>query len=214
MIKLSVTTKLDGIKSWSLQALNTCPGAINYSGTLVDSCKGCYATTGNYVFKRVKELRGYNKKTWKDKNWTNAMIFSIQDGRYFRWFDSGDMYSLELARKIYEVMKGTPETKHWLPTKMHKFKKFEEILKKMESLPNVVVRRSSDSINGEFSELHGSTIIESLENVPSGVKPCLSSLNDGKCNGCRDCWNKEIPVIGYVPHGKKMAKIIRISKAA
>jgi len=28
MIKLSVTSKLDGIRSWSLEAGKTCPGAI------------------------------------------------------------------------------------------------------------------------------------------------------------------------------------------
>ena len=53
-MKLSVTTKLDGIKSWSLQALETCPGSIGVDGELVDACKGCYATTGNYRFANVK----------------------------------------------------------------------------------------------------------------------------------------------------------------
>jgi len=32
MIKLSVTSKLDGIRSWSLQALDTCPGSIAAPG--------------------------------------------------------------------------------------------------------------------------------------------------------------------------------------
>jgi len=47
-IRISVTSKLDGIRSWSLQALETCPGSIESPGVLVDACKGCYATTGNY----------------------------------------------------------------------------------------------------------------------------------------------------------------------
>ena len=54
MMKLSVTSKLDGVKSWSLQALETCPGSIGVDGELVDSCKGCYATTGNYRYANVK----------------------------------------------------------------------------------------------------------------------------------------------------------------
>ena len=46
--RISVTSKLDGIRSWSLQALETCPGSIAAPGELVDACKGCYATSGNY----------------------------------------------------------------------------------------------------------------------------------------------------------------------
>ena len=57
MIKLSVTSKLDGIRSWSLQAIDTCQGAINPLGGLVDACQGCYATTGNYRFDHYSELR-------------------------------------------------------------------------------------------------------------------------------------------------------------
>jgi hypothetical protein len=46
MIKLSKTSKLDGILSWSLQALDTCPGSKDSTGNLVPACQGCYATTG------------------------------------------------------------------------------------------------------------------------------------------------------------------------
>jgi hypothetical protein len=53
-IKLSQTTKL-GCRSWSLEALKTCPASIDFiTGELVDACKGCYATGGNYRFANVK----------------------------------------------------------------------------------------------------------------------------------------------------------------
>jgi hypothetical protein len=45
-MKISVTSKLDGVRSWSLEALDTCPGSIAAPGVLVDACAGCYATTG------------------------------------------------------------------------------------------------------------------------------------------------------------------------
>ncbi len=53
-VKLSVTSKLDGIRSWSLQALETCPGSLGSNGELVDACRGCYATQGNYRYPNVK----------------------------------------------------------------------------------------------------------------------------------------------------------------
>ena len=64
MIKLSKTSKLDGILSWSLQALDTCPGSRSDDGGLVPACQGCYATTGNYRFANVKKPRLENREDW------------------------------------------------------------------------------------------------------------------------------------------------------
>ena len=46
-IRLSKASKMP-CPSWSLEALTTCPASKKRDGTLVDACKGCYATTGNY----------------------------------------------------------------------------------------------------------------------------------------------------------------------
>ena len=46
-MKLSKTSKL-GTKSWSLQALETCPGSVGDNGELVPACSGCYATINCY----------------------------------------------------------------------------------------------------------------------------------------------------------------------
>ena len=214
MLKLSVTSKLDGIKSWSLQALETCPGSIGADGELVDACKGCYATTGNYRFANVKAPREFNREDWKRDEWVSDMVQALQNERYFRWFDSGDMYDLRLAEKIYEVMQKTPWVSHWLPTRMAKFPKFAGIIAKMQELPNVMVRFSADSVDGTFVPgVHGSTIVPTNANVP-GVEVCQAYENEGKCNGCRKCWDKSVPVIGYVAHGKKMAKVIRLKVAS
>ncbi len=148
--KLSKASKMP-CRSWSLQALETCPASIGADGELVDACKGCYATDGNYRFSNVKAPRLHNREDWKQADWVDAMVAELDNDRYFRWFDSGDMYSLKLAEKIYAVMLATPWTRHWLPTRMHKFAKFADILAKMEALPNVVVRLSSDSINGDIN---------------------------------------------------------------
>lgn len=213
-VRISVTSKLDGIRSWSLQALDTCPGSKNKDGTLVPACSGCYATTGNYRFANVKAPRLENQEDWKRDDWVDDMVAELASDRYFRWFDSGDMYALALAEKIYEVMYLTPWVKHWLPTRMHKFPKFQAVLKKMEALPNVVVRRSSDDVDGSFTPgVHGSTIVPSAEDAPEGVTVCHAYDHGGKCNGCRACWSKDVNVVGYVAHGVKMKKVIRLALA-
>lgn len=214
-IKLSVTSKLDGIKSWSLQARDTCPGAWAEPGKLVDACAGCYAAGGNYRFKNVKAPREHNREDWQRLDWADDMVKALENERYFRWFDSGDMYALGLAEKILDVMRLTPWVKHWLPTRMHKFPKFRAVLEAMQALPNVSVRFSSDAVDGTYTKgLHGSTIIPQGQAIPKGVQACNAPANEGKCSGCRACWDKSVPVIGYQAHGKAMEKVIRIAKAA
>lgn len=209
MIRLSKASKMP-CRSWSLEALDTCAGSRDINGDLVAACQGCYATTGNYRFPNVKTPRVENKSDWKRDAWVDDMVKALDNDRYFRWFDSGDMYSLRLAWKIYEVMQLTPWVRHWLPTRMHKFSKFQTVLNMMRALPNVSVRASSDSVTGEFDDRHGSTIIPDAASAPDDVSVCEAYKNNGKCGDCRKCWSKDIPVIAYVAHGQKMKKVISI----
>ena len=216
-IRISETSKLDGIKSWSLQAIDTCPGSMAKGGGLVDACKGCYATTGNYNFPNVIAPRVENREDWMRDEWVADMVAALkvtkrESSGYFRWFDSGDMYSVDLAEKIYQVMVQTPGVKHWLPTRMAKFGKFTVILAKMQALDNVMVRFSADSIDGTYTHgVHGSCITPDAENIPAGSKLCGAYSHGGKCNGCRACYDKGVAVIAYPAHGAKMAKVIRLA---
>ena len=213
-IRISKTSKLDGIKSWSLQARSTCPGSTDSDGNLVPACQGCYAVGGNYRFKNVREPREENRQDWKRDAWAADMVAALRNERYFRWFDSGDVYDVRLAEKIYQVMVETPDVKHWLPTRMHKFAKFADVLARMQALPNVMVRPSSDSVTGDFvAGLHGSTIVP--DTTPrDGVTLCHAATNAGKCGPCRACYSKEVPVIGYLAHGASMSKVVRLALAA
>ena len=213
MIKLSKTSKLDGILSWSLQARDTCPGSIGDNGQLVAACAGCYATAGNYRYPNVKAPREHNRGDWQRDTWVDDMVQALDASRYFRWFDSGDMYAIGLAEKIHQVMQATPWCKHWLPTRMAKFPKFQPIIAAMQELDNVTVRFSSDSVMGDYvAGLHGSTIVPNADSAPSEAFICGAYEREGKCSGCRACYDKNVPLIAYVAHGRSMAKVIRIHK--
>ena len=213
MPRISITSKLDGIRSWSLQAIDTCPGSIASPGVLVDACKGCYATTGNYNYPNVKAPREFNREDWTREDWTDDMVAELERDRYFRWFDSGDVYHLALAEKILDVMIRTPWCKHWLPTRMHKFPKFKMVFDAMRKLENVMVRFSSDSIIGEYIPgLHGSVIGPDAASYRdnAGSSLCRAYEHEGKCSGCRACWNRDIPLIAYPAHGQKMQRVIKL----
>ena len=84
MIKLSTPSKMP-CKSWSLQAIDTCPGSIDPStGGLVPACQGCYATDGNYRFPNVKAPRIHNREDWKRTEWVSDMVEAIKNDPFFR----------------------------------------------------------------------------------------------------------------------------------
>lgn len=218
MLKLSKAGKMP-CRSWSLQAGKTCPASFDTFGELVAACEGCYAKEGNYRFDNVKASREHNFYDWRRVDWVDDMVEELDNDRWFRWFDSGDCYHLKLAAKIYQVMKLTPWINHWLPTRMHKIAKFKPILAKMSKLPNVVIRHSSDGVNGEMlTEFEqSSTIIPSFDHWLTRLAErsggemviCESSKRAGKCGPCRACWSKDVSVVAYIGHGQKMKKIQR-----
>jgi hypothetical protein len=161
----------------------------------------------------VRAPREFNRTDWERFAWVDDMVNELARDTHFRWFDSGDVYSLALAEKILDVMTRTPWVKHWLPTRMHKFPKFALVLQAMQALPNVMVRPSSDSIVGVYTPgLHGSVIVPDSRVDPSMVTLCRAYEHEGKCNGCRACYDKAVPVIAYPAHGARMNKVIRLKQ--
>ncbi len=208
---LSRTSKL-GCFSWSLQALETCQGSIDKDGQLVEVCQGCYATQGFYHMPDAISLRKNNKEDWQTDDWVERMVKALSKQKKFRWFDSGDLYSVDLAWKIYDICRATPHVKHWLPTRMHKFEKYINVLGALSCLPNVVVRYSADNVEEQIEGETTSMVIKTHEHR-RGVHVCPSSLQEGKCGTCMACWDKGVKVVAYVAHSRKMAKVFQIKEA-
>lgn len=209
MLKISRVTKLDGIVSWSLPSLTTCPGARKPSGDVVDVCKFCYARQGHYRMPNVKDAREHNREDWLAFDWVDRMRARLSIERYFRWFDSGDIYRPALALKILLVVQGTPWCQHWIPTRSHKIDRIRPILEQINAEPNAVVRYSGDAIDGsdDLAALapHASIVVPSEEDTPDGVHFCPAyRTKPAKCNGCRACWDKDVAVIAYPLHGSKI----------
>ena len=205
MIKLSKASKMPG-RSWSLQALDTCPASRKPDGSLVDACSGCYATQGNYRYPNVKAPREHNREDWKRDEWIDDMVAELDNDRYFRWFDSGDVYDIRLAQKILEVMRRTPWCNHWLPTRMHKFAKFRPVLAEMEALHNVVVRLSSDSITGETIDGATTSTITTEDNIPSSATVCGAYTREEQVRTMSRLLAKRRDVVAYIGHGRSMTK--------
>lgn len=213
-IKLSNASKMP-CKSWSLQAGETCPGSIDPATKKpVEVCAGCYAKDGFYNMPGAVKVRDDNREDWKRDEWEDEMVALLDTERYFRWFDSGDCYHPLLAKKIYHIMKRTPWCNHWMPTKSYKIARIRIYLDLMKELPNASIRYSSDSISGQYTDEHGSTVVAYAEDNTT-AELCGAYTRSGKCGPCRSCWDKNVAVIAYPAHGSRMmAKIRRMKKAA
>lgn len=203
--KLSHTSKLP-CPSWSIPAWHTCPGAKGADGKPVEACSKCYALQGRYNFPNVRKSRDYNRKDWQREGWVNEMIELLKDEPFFRWFDSGDLYTKRLGQKMLQICEGTPNTKHWIPTRSWKIPELEPILGALSSMENVVVRSSEDRIDYDpwtVRNEHRSMIITKPEDYEPGRGRvlCTAYRRQGKCGPCRACWSKRIHTIQYPIHG-------------
>ena len=200
--KLSNASKMP-CKSFSLEAGDTCPGQYQ-DGKLDPVCEDCYAQKGRYTMPNVRDLRQHNKAAWKSDNFEADMIDLIGNRPYFRWFDSGDCYSLELAHKIYRIMRATPNTQHWLPTRMGRFSKFKRVLANMARLDNAVVRHSAFGYDTRPPRgAKNGSMVNDQKPVPAGVHACPAyATAAGTCRKakCFACWDKTVKTIAYPAH--------------
>jgi hypothetical protein len=205
-------------KSWSLQAGDTCPGSINpLTKEVIEVCADCYAKTGFYRMENVKAPRLHNRKDWKRTDWADDMVAALDNERWFRWFDSGDVYTAALAQKIYEVARRTPWCNHWIPSKSYNIPKIRYWLDRLKELPNVSVRFSSPSTNGVYTTEHGSVVVQSVTDTIQNGKMCDAYTRGGKCGPCRACWDSSINLIVYPLHTpkKKINLVVnRVQKVA
>jgi hypothetical protein len=161
-------------------------------------CEDCYARKGNYRFPNVQKALSKRTKLIGDKNWVNAWVYVIQNKKkitktkLFRHFDSGDIQNKEHLKKIIEVARRTPETKHWLPTKE------SNIIKNYkERIPsNLIIRLSGTMVNGKPPAYTYTSTVSTDTNKAT----CRAFENEGKCNGCTMCWDKSIKNITYLKH--------------
>jgi hypothetical protein len=185
------TSKMPGL-SYSLPAwecktgakLRKIPGSV---------CAGCYALKGNYTrYPAIKAAQYVRLKAINHPDWVRAMVAQVKRQKYFRWHDAGDLQSLEHLKKIFEVCRLTPDTKHWMPTREAQYLKLVD----PDTVPsNLIIRMSSHMIDqGPVSFWPWTST------VGSSSRTCPAPDQGGKCGDCRACWNRDIRNVEYGKH--------------
>lgn len=169
-------------------------------------CQKCYALKG--FFRQHKVQAAYQRRLERsdDPKWVQAMIKlvywqAIERGTpHFRWFDSGDLQSVSMLRNICAVATGTPEIKHWLPTREYRI--VEEYLEENSLPANMVIRVSAPLVDGSapsLCDLPTSTVHTAELNV-SGLACSASLSKPANCGSCRACWDHGVQNVSYPLH--------------
>lgn len=205
---LSDPSKMPGY-SWGISALRCITGS-KLRQKKGSTCSLCYALRGHYVkFKGVRRaherrLRAYQKNP---RRWIEGMVrlISTRKEPYFRWFDAGDLQSVQMLRDIVEVCQRTPKTNHWLPTRELGILREWRTAGGVEP-SNLCIRISSPFIDGPACLGAAKALGVQLSSVATSdtVYPeaanCPARHQNNECGDCRSCWNKETKHVVYHKH--------------
>jgi len=206
--KLGNVSKMPAF-SWGISAFDCKVGSklAKIKGT---TCYNCYAMKGFYSFKPVKFSHRKRLKVMSNEYYVSGMTHMLKlkykrlpkEKRYFRWFDSGDLQSVEMLKKICDIAWRTIDIKHWLPTREYKIvdafiKKYGEVY-----IPdNLTIRLSAVKVNGKPPTFwkYTSTVHTKEKKWIGKNCPAITS-GTHKCGDCRLCWNKSEKNISYEQH--------------
>ena len=187
---LSAPSKMPG-PAFNLPAADCITGAklVKVPGSV---CAGCYALKGRYRFNNVQSALRRRAASLMHPDWIDAMVALISGHEYFRWHDSGDIQSVEHLKRIFEVCKRTPDTKHWMPTREARFLRLMD----PDIIPsNLIIRMSSHMIDqGPV------TFWPWTSTVSSSSKTCPAQDQGNKCRDCRACWDRKVANVTYPKH--------------
>lgn len=161
--------------------------------------------------------------------WAKQMAFQIKRGctklgiYEHRWFDSGDLQSVEMLHAIALCAELTPNINHWLPTREAKIVKlYREQYGNEPS--NLTIRVSATMIgdkpiaghaNTSTVHRHGDTVygkeclayrtnkdntVIDHDTFKAMTKEQKKEQDFGHCGDCRACWSKDVPNISYPLH--------------
>lgn len=152
------------IYSFDIPARKTCPGS-------TPTCrKICYAASGRFrthkVQRRLHAAWDASKKA-AFPDVIEALIAS-EGVTVLRVHSSGDLYSVDYARKWLKVMRNRPGTVFYLYTRSWRKSAFRPVLKAMARLPNVRLWFSCDRDTG----------VPGRARVPEGVRLCYLATTE------------------------------------
>jgi hypothetical protein len=211
---LSEPSKMPGY-GYSVPA-SACQTGRRLAKTAGTTCSKCYALKGNYAFPRVQAALHRRLDAMRNHpEWVEAMVTLItvrclilDDKSYFRWFDSGDLQSVENLRNIVTIAERLPEIQFWLPTRELKILQAYVRQHGAQWPQNLTIRYSASLINRKpdrriLKELNivGSGVTDTAEDASCPASTVhKAAYGSNTCGPCRKCWDRSEPIVTYPLH--------------
>lgn len=139
------------IHSFSIPAIETCPGA-------TDFCRGlCYALKNNFRSPNILRLYKSNMAVSRRRDFAFRLAKEIRGGlvRTVRIHVSGDFYSAAYVRKWIAIVRACPSRRFFTYTRSWRDPKILPALLKLAEQPNVSLFWSEDRETGESPAVPG-----------------------------------------------------------
>lgn len=188
--------------SWSISAADCITGSqlAKVPGTV---CSYCYALKGRYLFPNVKTAHDRRKRAFDDPQFEDAFVLVLntlyektrkrkmngERENRFRWFDSGDIQSVEMLESINKIAFRTPQINHWLPTR--EIQLVKDYFAAHNTLSNNLIVRISSAKVGVTPKgnLFGLPISTVGCGASKDVQACPAAAYQGnRCLDCDACW--------------------------
>lgn len=200
IIKLSNPGKMPGL-GWSIPA-RQCKTGGKLKKIEGSVCSECYALKGRNRFPNVQnaQKRRLERYYSTGKRWVDYMSVALENEKYFRWFDAGDLQTDKMLERIISVCKKTPWCKHYLPTREYLIVK--RVLSRLTCPENLQIRLSSHMIDGKAPDKLAHRLGIGTARVVSDrdKDSCPAGLQGNSCQDCRACWEIGIENINYPLH--------------
>lgn len=201
-IKLSNTSKMP-CKSWGIPA-ELCIKGSRMAKIKGSTCHKCYALKGAYSWPKVKNAYSTRLDVFNENSeqWINNMLYTLDKEKndYFRWFDSGDLQSIEMLDCIVRIAYNRPGIKFWLPTREKSF--LLKYFRTHRKPSNLTIRLSDLYIDKDDKlpkTLKQAGILTSGVSQDESKVNCHSYNQHGKCLECRACWDSKNKIT-YLQH--------------
>jgi len=201
-VTLSQTSKMPS-KSISISAF-LCKNGSKLAEVPGTVCNKCYARRGYYHMPSVKKAMADRLAFMESIDFVPRMIAMLGMEDRFRWFDSGDIQSEQMAHDILDVIEGTPWVAHWLPSK--EYTMWRNVLKTRTLPSNVALRLSTPKddtrpIKTPQGAVTSTTYTHKYSPSNTGYQCIAHKIKEQtgqyNCGPCRACWDTNVQNIAY-----------------
>ena len=211
--------KMPGL-AWSISAKHCAVGSalrrLAREKGIPTPCGSCYALKGRYVFPgtvaaHARRLAAY---TASPEGWAAGVVAGIREvsasrgpkksaaAKHFRWFDAGDLQSVEMLAQIVAIARAVPDTSFWLPTQESGMVAAWLRDNPAGFPPNLCVRASDSRLDRPGQPVPAGVTrsrVGSATDTEGGYQ-CPAPSQGNTCGDCRACWDGDTPLTRYAAH--------------